>query len=215
MQTALAGVLPDILRLLMNNYPRIRVDLVRGGSHGLYHKVLNDELDAAIIAQPPFTIPKTCGWRVLREEPLLVLAPASTSVRDPHKLLATEPFIRWERNSWGGRLIDGYLRHAGIRPRERFEIDAPEAIAAMVDRELGVALMPDWAPPWPGGLSLSKLPVPTNPFARRVGLIWTKASVRSRLVRAVLEMAALAPALGRKSPSKPQVRKRKSRHRMP
>jgi DNA-binding transcriptional LysR family regulator len=209
MQTALAGVLPDILSLMMNNYPRIRVDILRGGSHELYNKLLNDAVDAAIIAEPPFTIPKTLGWRVLREEPLIVLATAGAPVRNPHKLLASEPFIRLERNSWGGRLVDGYLRHVDIRPLDRFEIDAPEAIAGMVNRGLGVSLMPDWAPPWPSGLSLHKLSLPANPFARRIGLIWTKASVRSRLVRAVLEMAALVPAFGRKSASTRRLRKRK------
>ena len=37
-------------------------------------------------------------------------------------LLASEPFIRLERKSWAGRLVDGFLRHVGIRPLERFEI---------------------------------------------------------------------------------------------
>jgi len=215
MHTAQPGVLPDLLSLMTNNYPRIKVDILQGGSHELYARLLNDELDAAIIAEPPFTIPKTFGWRVLREEPLVVLAPTSVSVRDPHKLLASEPFIRLERKSWAGRLVDGYLRHVGIRPLERFEIYAPEAIAGMVSRGLGVSLVPDWAPPWPSGLSLLKLSVPANPFARRVGLIWTKASVRARLVRAVLDMAALAPTLDRKSPSASQPRKRRSRRKMP
>jgi DNA-binding transcriptional LysR family regulator len=194
MQTALAGVLPRILSTMMNKYPRIQVDVLRGGSHDLYRQVLHTELDAAIITEPPFAIPKSCGWQVLREEPLVVLASRSLSKQDPHKLLASEPFIRFERNSWGGRLIDGYLRYVRIRPIERFEIDAPEAIAGMVDRGLGVSLMPDWAPPWPSGLSLLKIPVPPNPFSRRVGLFWTKESVRARLVRAVLDSSISALA---------------------
>jgi DNA-binding transcriptional LysR family regulator len=207
--TVQPGILPDLLSLMMNNYPRIKVDILQGGSHELYSKLLNDEVDAAIIAEPPFTIPKTCGWRVWREEPLVVLAPASTSVRNPLKLLASEPFIRMERKSWAGRLVDGYLRHVGIRPLERFEIYTQEAIAGMVNRGLGVSLVPDWAPPWPSGLSLLKLPVPTNPFARRVGLIWTKASVRSRLVRAVLELAPSIPALAWKGGATRKVGKQK------
>jgi DNA-binding transcriptional LysR family regulator len=213
--TVQPGILPDLLSLMMDNYPRIKVDILQGGSHELYAKLLNDELDAAIIAEPPFTIPKTCGWRVLREEPLVVLAPGGSSVRNPHKLLASEPFIRMERKSWAGRLVDGYLRHVDIRPLERFEIYTQEAIAGMVNCGLGVSLVPDWAPPWPSGLSLLKLPLPANRFARRVGLIWTKASVRARLVRAVLDMAALAPTLGRKSPSAPELRKRGIRRKMP
>ena len=116
--------------------------------------MLDGELDAAIIAQPPFAIPKACDWQVLREEPLIVLTPGSMRNRDPHAILASEPLIRQRPNSWVGRLIDGYLRQAGIRPRDRFDIDTLDAVAVMVDRGLGVALVHDWAPPWPEGLAL-------------------------------------------------------------
>jgi DNA-binding transcriptional LysR family regulator len=195
MQTSISGILPDTLMLMTKKYPRIEVHIARGGSSELYHKVLNGELDAAIIAQPPFAIPKAYDWRVLREEPLVVLTPASAPARNPHAVLASEPFIRLGRNSWGGRLVDDYLRHVRIRPRDRFELDSTEAIAAMVDRGLGVALVPNWAPPWPEGLSLAKLPVPNRSFPRRIGLIWARASVRVRLVHSFLEEAITALAL--------------------
>ena len=93
--------------------------------------------------------------------------------------------------------MDDYLRKVDIRPRELFEIEKLEAIAVMVDRGLGVSLLPDWAPPWPEGLSLAKLPVPGGrSFARRIGLIWPRASLRLRLVRAFLEQAAAVRAQG-------------------
>jgi DNA-binding transcriptional LysR family regulator len=117
--------------------------------------------------------------------------------------LASEPFIRPRRSSWVGRLVEGYLRQAGIRPHERFELDTLDATVIMVDRGLGVTLIHDWAPPWPGGLSLLKIPVPDNPFSRRLGLIWNRTSVRIRLVRAFLEVAteaiAAIPGTGGKS----------------
>ena len=49
---------------------------------------------------------------------------------------------------------------AGIAPRERFELNALNAIAVMVDRGLGVSLVPDWAQPWPEGLHLARIPLP-------------------------------------------------------
>jgi len=52
---------------------------------GLYAKLLNAEIDAAITSQPPFAIPKAYEWHVLREEPFVVLAPASLKARDPHQ----------------------------------------------------------------------------------------------------------------------------------
>jgi len=208
-----SGLLPGILNLLTKKYPQIELSIVSGNGAELYQKMLGGDLDAALIPYPPFAIPKAYHWHLLREERLIVLAPASTRVRDPHVILASEPFIRPRRSSWVGRLVEGYLRHAGIRPHERFDLDALEAIAVMVDRGLGVTLVHDWAPPWPEGLSLLKIPVPDNPFSRRLGLIWSRTSVRIRLVRAFLEVAVAAlettPVVAPKAKRFAQVRRRK------
>lgn len=199
-QSAMSGLLPDILVLVEETYPKLDVRITRGTSAELYRKILaGDDLDAAIIAQPPFAIPKSCGWRLLREEPLVVLMRAASVLRKPHAILASEPFIRLNRSTWEGRLVDGYLRNAGIRPHERFEIDGIEAITVMVDRGLGVSLLPDWAPPWPEGLKLAKLPVPDRSFDRRIGLLWARSSLRLRLVHAFMEQAALAAERTRKT----------------
>jgi DNA-binding transcriptional LysR family regulator len=112
-------------------------------------------------------------------------------------VLASEPLIRQRPNSWIGQLVDGYLRHAGIRPNNRFDIDTLEAVAVMVDCGLGVGLVHDWAPPWPEGLSIKKLSLPPNRFGRRLGLIWSRASIRVRLVHAFLEVAAKSLPLDR------------------
>jgi DNA-binding transcriptional LysR family regulator len=192
LQSALTGLLPDILAVLMKRFPQIQPYIVRDTSAALYRMVLNGDLDSAIISQPPFTMPKSCDWQVLREEPLVVLTRASTPRRHPHAILAERPFIRLDRNLYGGRLVDAYLRKHNIHPKELFELDGLEAIAVMVDRGLGVTLLPDWTPPWPEGLSLTKLPVPDRSFARRTGLVWARSSLRIRLVHAFLEAADLA-----------------------
>jgi DNA-binding transcriptional LysR family regulator len=197
-----SGLLPDILNQLTNIYPNIEVLVISGNGADLYQKLVDGDLDAAIIPQPPFAIPKTYDWHVLREERLVVVTPASCPMRDPHAILASEPFIRPRLNSWVGRLVDGYLKQARIRPHERFELDTLEAIAVMVDRGLGVALMHDWAPPWPEGLSLLKIPVPVNKFGRRLGLMWSRTSVRIRLVQAFLEVAIAALATARATSGK-------------
>jgi DNA-binding transcriptional LysR family regulator len=193
-QSALSGLLPDILALMKEKYPQIDIHITSGISSELYRKVCDsDELDAAIVAEPPFAIPKSCDWRLLREEPLVLLTRAPAPSRKPHAILAYEPFIRLDRKLWPGRLVDSYLRKAGIRPREVFEIDGGAPIAVMVDRGLGVAILPDLAPPWPEGLSIAKLPLPdAAPFARRIGVVWAGASPRLRLVHAFLEQAAAA-----------------------
>ena len=57
----------------------------------------------------------------------------------------------------------------------------------MVDRGLGVSLVPDWAQPWPAGIDVARLPLPLPSEPRRIGLVWSRASVRLRLVNTLLE----------------------------
>ena len=187
--TALTGVLPDILARIVARFPHISVFIKPGYSADLYRAVENGELDAAVVLEAPFVLHKTCGWELLREEPLVVLAPKRMAGRDPHELLATQPLIRYDRNQWGGRKADEYLRMVNITPQERFELNALNAIAVMVDRGLGVSLVPDWARPWPEGLELVRIPLPHASEPRRIGVVWSRASIRIRLVMAFLEEA--------------------------
>jgi DNA-binding transcriptional LysR family regulator len=142
-----------------------------------------------VIVEPQFTLPKSCGWQVLVEEPLCVLAPASMAGRDPLDLLSTEPFIRYDRSMWGGRMADAWLREHQIQPQERIEIDALNAIASFVHQELGVSLVPDWTPPWPEGLEVVRIPLPPPAPVRRMGLVWAEGP-KAALAKALLDQVA-------------------------
>ncbi len=190
--TALAGMLPDILARMVEAFPQINVYIRPGYSAELYRAVETGELDAAVVLQAPYNLPKTCDWQLLREEPLVMIAPARMAGRDPHELLRTEPLIRYDRNQWGGRVADDYLRRAGIVPRERFELNGLNAIAVMVDRGLGVSLVPDWAKPWPEGLDLVRIPLPLPSEPRRIGMVWSRSTVRIRLVTVLLQESRAA-----------------------
>lgn len=191
---ALTGMLPDILTRMVGRFPGIQVFIKPGYSPELHRAVDSGELDAAIVLQAPYALSKTCEWELLREEPLVVLAPARMAGRDPHELLASEPLIRYDRSQWGGRHADQYLRMAGITPRERFELNALNAIAVMVDRGLGVSLVPDWARPWPEGLQLVRIPLPKPFEPRRIGIVWSRSTIRIRLVQALLDESRAAMA---------------------
>jgi DNA-binding transcriptional LysR family regulator len=187
--TTLSGLLPDILIPFTKAHSKIDVRIMRDHSVALYQHVLKEEIDAAITSHPPFVLPKTCGWFLLREEPFVVLTDKSLRMRDPHEILASQPFIRLTRNVYAGQLIDNYLRKVGIKPKELFEFDGFDLIAMMVDRGLGVSLLPEWPSPWPAGLSLRKIPIPDRTFRRRIGILWNRSSLRLRLVEALVESA--------------------------
>jgi DNA-binding transcriptional LysR family regulator len=190
--TALMGMLPEILARVSTRFPAITVHIVSGNSAQLYAQIEAGNLDAAFVLEAPYPLPKTSDWIVLREEPLIVIAPAAQAHRAAHDLLTTEPLIRYDRNQWGGRHADEYLRKARIQPHERFELNALNAIAVMVDRGLGVSIVPDWSPPWPEGINVARLPLPTQEIGRRIGVVWSRSTVRLRLVNILLAEAVAA-----------------------
>lgn len=187
--SALTGVVPPLLRGLYEKHPKLAVYMEPGNSSTLYQRVTGGMLDAAVIVEPQFTLPKSLGWQVLVEEPLCVLAPAAMAGRDPLQLLASEPFIRYDRSMWGGRMADTWLREHQIQPQERIEIDALNAIATFVHQGLGVSLVPDWTPPWPEGLELVRIRLPPPAPVRRMGLVWSEGP-KAALARSLLAEAA-------------------------
>ena len=190
--TALHSLMPEVLAGFVKVYPDARVEIRSALTMDLYDAVLRGELDAAVCLHPPFVIPKTLSWEQLCEEPLVVIAPARWGERDAHTLLREEPFIRYNRILGGGKQADAYLRKAGIVPRERFELSSLPAIAMLVDRGLGVSLAPDASVPWWRGLRVARLPLADLPYRRRFGIIWPRASVRTRLILALVEQARKA-----------------------
>jgi DNA-binding transcriptional LysR family regulator len=186
MGTAMTGLLPPVLARLRARHPAIAYFVRPGSSSDLWQATLAGELDAALIVRPPFALPKSIGWRALREEPLCLIAPIDLPGDDPHCLIAAHPFIRYDRRQWGGALVDAYLARHSLRVQDWLELDAPDAIAAMVSAGLGVAVLPDWAPPWPEGLRLRRLALRPG-HARVCGVVWNAARARSAAIRAFVE----------------------------
>jgi DNA-binding transcriptional LysR family regulator len=190
--TMMTSLIPDVLGKLLARHPQMDIYLEPGTSVDLYRKVVNGDLDAAVLVQPLFDLPKSCDWHTFREEPLVLLTPASMQVSDVHEALRSQPFLRYDRNVVGGQLA---------------ELDGLDAIAVMVDRGLGVSLVPDWLMTRFGGLALAKWPLPHAFPKRVVGLLWGRSSARMRLVQAFLQTAMDLglEALGAPAASQPKA----------
>ncbi len=187
--TALSSTIPNILAMLVDRYPFLQVSIRPGLSSEFYPCVENNELDAAIALEPPFELPKRLGWRVLSEEHFVLLASAKHQGKNAHELLRQQPFIRYEKDTWVGQQIEQYLKSAAITPKERFELASIEAIALMVNKGLGVAIVPNAWNLWKQGLEVLSIPLPNTCAPRRFGLIWARSSPRLQLVEVFLKAA--------------------------
>jgi len=189
--TALHSLLPAILMRFVTTHPDVKVFLQSGTTPGLYKAVQTGELDAAVCLYPSFALAKTFNWKLLRKEPLVLLAPRRLAGRDPHELLRTSPLIRYDRALGGGKQADRYIRSAGIVPKERFELSSLLAIAMMVDRGLGVSVVPDIASPLLEGQRIAKITLPLPSEARQFGILWLRSSARLRLIQDFVEGAGM------------------------
>ena len=169
--------LTDALTEFWSINPGYRIRLVPGLSLNLLGQVDSGEVDIAVMIKPPFALPADLRWRVLFSEPFVLLAPRKLGQREWLDLLENEPFIRYDRGSFGGRLVDQFLRHSRITPKEVIELDELQAIAQLVRKGVGVALLPlSKALSLPRGVVVKTLGDAT--FFREIGLVERPSDIR-------------------------------------
>ncbi|NYT84842.1 LysR substrate-binding domain-containing protein [Pollutimonas harenae] len=188
--SALTTHLPALLeKFCLNLHPELSILIDYDPSAALCSRVHSGQLDVALVIEPPFTLHKNCAWRTLQEEPLAVIAPLCMEGRDAHALLNEEPFIRYHRKAFSGQLVDRYLKDNSIFPRQRLEIDSLLTIVSLVERGVGVSLVPDSFSISYREHQLTKLSLPNRTPIRRIGMIWNKQGPRLALAQALVNHA--------------------------
>jgi len=107
-------------------------------------------------------------------------------------VLATQPFIRYDRASFGGRVVDIFLKKHRLNVHEAVELDEIEAIANLVRHGLGVALLPRLRGLDMTGLRLA--PLGDQAFHRDIGIIgrlpFDAGSVREKMAECLVAAAS-------------------------
>ncbi|MBU0808223.1 MAG: LysR family transcriptional regulator [Gammaproteobacteria bacterium] len=140
--TLQTGLLPEALPRFRAAAPRVELKLVPGVSLNLLSQIDAGELDLALLIKPPFELPKELLQISLAREPFVLITPLSVTADDPLQILADQPFVRYDRRSFGGRRVNQFLREQRLTVQEALELDELEAIVRMVECGLGVSLIP-------------------------------------------------------------------------
>lgn len=189
--------LPSALAQFHRQHPSGRSRIVPGVSMELMNLVDAGEIDVAAIIRPPFALHSDLRWTPLAREPFRLIVPRAVSGDDWAALLASQPFIRYDRASFGGRQVDRFLRGMSFGVREVSEADELEAIVQLVANGVGVALVPQTTTQrrWP--VSVRALDLGAATFHRDVGLVHRVAQHLSdpaqRLVRLICAQAGRPP----------------------
>jgi DNA-binding transcriptional LysR family regulator len=181
--TSLLSDIPDALAHLRIKMPKLELHLTPGTSPELLLAVEEGRLDAALLVRPSHPTEGDLLWQTLRQEPFVLIAPSHASRSLAMHLLASSPFIRYDRSSHGGGLVDRYLKRKRIAVRDHVEVDSIEAIALMVSGGQGVAIVPDTPCLRKLKLEIAYLSLGDDSLYRSIGLVARSDGARLHLVR--------------------------------
>ena len=139
--TVQSGLMPEILTQLQQSAPEVAPVLAPGVSFNLIAMVDAGELDLAITIKPDFSLPKELWCETLHYEPYVLIGPPDIE-GEVTDLLRQHRLVRYNRASFGGKLVTRFLRQYQLDPELALELDDIDAIVRMVEKGFGVSLIP-------------------------------------------------------------------------
>ncbi|MBB3009316.1 LysR family transcriptional regulator [Cupriavidus alkaliphilus] len=191
--TVQATLLAEAMRHFRQRFPDSHVNVVPGMSTQLLTQVDARELDVAVLIRPRLGLPPDLKWVPLVRERFVGIGPAG-SPQELRALVEVLPFIRYNRHSTGGQLVDRYLKRQRLWVREGMELDEPAVILQMVAAGLGCAIIPAELVPLRETAGVVQVPLPGGPLCREVGVLVREAALRRAPVAALIDAFVAASA---------------------
>ena len=186
--STLMGAFGNALNKIKRSYPELEVKLIAGLSSNFLDQVLDGTLDAAIVTESPYALPQHVQWTELYKEPMILIMPTPLSKKGG-KTLDQESdlaFIRFERNTWTGHLVDQTIRANKLNIKEGMELNSVEAIIELVRQGLGYSIVPQLANiAWDSDRQLMIKKLPGKTIYRKVGLLERKKNGRQNITQAI------------------------------
>lgn len=198
--TVQASLLPKAMQRFREAFPNTHVNIVPGMSTQLLTQVDARELDIAVLVKPRLGFPPELKWLPLLQEPFVAIAPAGAPA-ELGTLLASAPFIRYNRHSTGGQLVDRYLKRQRLWVREGMELDEPAVILQMVVEGLGCAIIPAALVPLAQAIDsgrIAQIAMPGPPLSREIGVLVRQTALKRESVAALIAALEAESARWRK-----------------
>lgn len=182
---------PELIRALLKTTTTL--SFRSGLAHDQGEGLMNRSLDVIITGDPMDDVDGLSRYSILSEPYLLVLPQQIASAEgepDLKRLALNYPFIRFSARSQVGAQIERHLRRLGVTAPRLLEVDATDALVAMVAAGLGWAIATPLCMlqvrPRLAGITLSPFPAPG--LTRQLHLI-TRSGDYGELPRKVASLA--------------------------
>jgi DNA-binding transcriptional LysR family regulator len=205
--SALMGAFADALWTLKRRHPSLEVTLFAGQSADFMARVERGELDAAVVTQPPTRLPASLVWTPLYREPMVLIVPTRPHFAlpaTPLQMLAQCPFMRFDRRTWTGHLVDEALAQCRATVVVGMELNSVEAIVELVRQGFGISIVPQLANlRWSRDKALRVVPLPRVTVQRHVGLLERRSHGRERFTQALKDHFGARAATAAPRPTLP------------
>ena len=185
------GALPEAIVNLGIEHPNFNVKIENGYTDDLIGRVEDGKLDAAVVTEPA-SLNESLSFRTIVEEPLMIVAAKSNEGIVDHTVLGRFPFIRFNRHTATGRIIETQLRQMRLKVRDTMELDSIEAILEMVSRGIGVSVVPEHCVTAHYVENLDAMPFGSPAVLRKVGFVERVNHQRSSFTNALFEQLKTA-----------------------
>jgi DNA-binding transcriptional LysR family regulator len=173
------GQFGKTLEQLKQQYPELEIKISTGLSSDFLEQVIAGVLDAAIVTESPYALPKSVQWTTLYEEQMILIYPND---KDRTAL----PFIRFEPKTWTGELVDQVIRSNRLQIESSMVVNSVEAIIELVRQGLGYAIVPKLANvQWDKDKRIVISTPTRKAIYRRVGLLERKNHGRKNITQAI------------------------------
>lgn len=201
--TVQLGLLPGTLSIFRTHLPLVEINVVPGTSVQLMSQIDSNELGIAVMIKPNLRITKGLRWTTLMRETYVAIAADDVEETSVRELLANHPFIRYSRRSYGGQLVDRFLKRSRLNVNDTMELDEPAVILEMVRKGLGVAIIPFDLAASEARTGVRFLSLEGTQFYREIGILERVSQVpnisTSTLVESLIDTAARKVASSKKS----------------
>jgi len=136
-------VLPALLQRFAAAYPRVEVAVRTGHSEDVLQMLLREEVQLGLVRALRHAEIESMP---LYDDPLVLVVPPGHPFAKRSNLgiadVASERLIFFDRTSSYYELTQSFFLSLGVTPREVMELDNIESTKKMVERKLGIALLP-------------------------------------------------------------------------
>jgi DNA-binding transcriptional LysR family regulator len=140
MESTAAVRLPEPLGRFHERHPEVALDLYSGDPRDLMHRVLNSELDAALVADP--VSDRRLATLAIYDEELVIVAEATHAAISSPRDVPSKTILAFHHGCPHRKRLEEWFARSGVLPERIVEVGSYHLILGCVAIGMGIALVP-------------------------------------------------------------------------